>query len=145
LAAGDRSPLLDIADPLVERSARLQAANRIVQLSEDLGQVGSKSGLAITAHELIELFGWILVLGKWPYHRPRGSYPKTGVMSGLATIRPELKKCPLNQLAEDIVTGSSIETHSDMNFARDSFFAGASQKGKTGHLTGDPFRFYCEL
>jgi hypothetical protein len=52
---------------------------------------------------------------------------------------------PVSQLAEDIVTGSSIETHSDMNFARDSFFAGASQKGKTGHLTGDPFRFYCEL
>jgi hypothetical protein len=71
LAAGDRSPLLDIADPLVERSARLQAANRIVQLSEGPGQVGSKSGLAITVYELIELFGWILVLGKWPYNRLR--------------------------------------------------------------------------
>ena len=25
------------------------------------------------------------------YHRPPGSYPKTGVMSGLATIRPQPK------------------------------------------------------
>ena len=42
-----------------------------------------------------------------------------------------------SQLAEDIVKGSSIETHSDMNSQVIRRYT--SQKGKTGRPTGDPF------
>jgi hypothetical protein len=81
-------------------------------LSEDLGQVGSKSGLAITAYEFIELFGWILVLGKWPYNRQSGSNAKMRFCPDRRQSDWNSEKLPTSQLNERIALLSTYELRS---------------------------------
>jgi hypothetical protein len=52
----------------------------------------------------------------WTVYRPPGSYPKTGVMSGLATIRAELR-IPVCSRLSNMVWAISPKIRSTLDFS----------------------------